>query len=67
MLRLAACVVIVSLAGAASAAAQSAAERGEAVFAAQINATRKPAMKEFSLPKDDVDALIAYLSSLEKK
>src|SRR3954469_19628316 len=34
---------------------------------AKTNATRKPAMKEFTLPKDDVDALVAYLSSLKKK
>lgn len=110
MLRLSTCVVIISLAGAASAAAQTAVEKGEAVFAAQkcglchsvagkgnpkgaleepvsklsaaeirswitdakgmtakTGATRKPAMKEFTLPKDDVDALVAYLSSLKKK
>jgi len=30
-------------------------------------ATRKPPMKEFKLPKKDVDALVAYLSSLKKK
>ena len=109
MLRLAICFVIVSLAGAASAAAQDAA-KGAAVFAAQkcglchsvagkgnpkgpleegvaslsaadirawitdakgmtakTNATRKPAMKEFTLPKDDVDALVAYLLTLKKK
>ncbi len=34
---------------------------------AKTGATRKPAMKQFSLPKDDVDALVAYLSSLKKK
>ena len=110
MLRLATCVVIVGLAGTASTAAQGAAARGEAVFAAQkcglchsiagkgnpkgaleepvstlsadeirswitdakgmtakTKATRKPAMKEFALPKDEVDALVAYLSSLKKK
>jgi mono/diheme cytochrome c family protein len=101
---------MVSLAGAASAAAQDAATKGEAVFAAQkcglchsvagkgnpkgpleeavaklsaaeirswitdakgmtakTGATRKPAMKEFTLPKEDVDALVAYLSSIKKK
>lgn len=32
------------------------------------NATRKPAMKAFStLPKEDLEALVAYLSSLKKK
>ena len=110
MLRLATCVVMVSLAGAAAAAAQDAAAKGEAVFAAQkcglchsvagkgnskgpldeavanlsvgevrawitdakgmtakTKATRKPAMKEFTLPKEDVDALVAYLSSIKKK
>ena len=110
MLRLAACVVVFSLAGSVSAAAQDAAAKGEAVFAAQkcglchsvagkgnpkgpldeavaklpadeirawitdakgmtakTKATRKPAMKEFTLAKDDVDALVAYLSSLKKK
>ena len=34
---------------------------------AKTNATRKPAMKEFALPKEDVDALVAYLSSIKKK
>jgi mono/diheme cytochrome c family protein len=34
---------------------------------AKTKATRKPAMKEFTLPKDDVDALVAYLSAMKKK
>ena len=34
---------------------------------AKTKATRKPAMKEFALPKADVDALVAYLSSFKKK
>ena len=29
-------------------------------------ATRKPDMKAYTLPKDDVDALVAYLASLKK-
>jgi mono/diheme cytochrome c family protein len=33
---------------------------------AKANATRKPAMKNYSLPKEDVDALVAYLSTLKK-
>jgi mono/diheme cytochrome c family protein len=33
---------------------------------AKTNATRKPAMKSYSLPKSDVDSLVAYLSSLKK-
>ncbi len=33
----------------------------------KTNATRKPAMKAYSLPKADVDNLVAYLSSLKKK
>jgi mono/diheme cytochrome c family protein len=33
---------------------------------AKAKATRKPEMKQYSLPKDDVDALVAYLSSLKK-
>src|SRR3989304_5560801 len=33
---------------------------------AKTNATRKPAMKAFTLPKDDVDALVAYLETLKK-
>lgn len=33
---------------------------------AKTHATRKPEMKQYSLPKDDVDALVAYLSSLKK-
>jgi mono/diheme cytochrome c family protein len=32
----------------------------------KTNATRKPAMKSYSLPKSDVDNLVAYLSSLKK-
>jgi mono/diheme cytochrome c family protein len=34
---------------------------------AKTKATRKPAMKQFALPKADVDALVAYLSGLKKK
>ena len=33
---------------------------------AKTKATRKPEMKTYTLPKDDVDALVAYLSSLKK-
>jgi len=33
---------------------------------AKTKATRKPEMKKYTLPKDDVDALVAYLSSLKK-
>ena len=33
---------------------------------AKTKATRKPEMKSYSLPKEDVDALVAYLSSLKK-
>jgi mono/diheme cytochrome c family protein len=33
---------------------------------AKTKATRKPEMKAYSLPKDDVDALVAYLTSLKK-
>ena len=33
---------------------------------AKTNATRKPAMKTYTLPKGDVDNLVAYLSSLKK-
>jgi len=33
---------------------------------AKANATRKPPMKAYSLPKGDVDNLVAYLSSLKK-
>jgi mono/diheme cytochrome c family protein len=33
---------------------------------AKAKTTRKPAMKQYALPKDDVDALVAYLSSLKK-
>lgn len=36
-------------------------------MAAKANATRKPAMKAFaSLPKEDVDALVAFLASKKK-
>ena len=33
----------------------------------KTNATRKPPMKSYSLPKSDVDSLVAYLSGLKKK
>ena len=33
---------------------------------AKTKATRKPVMKQFSLPAEDVDALVAYLSTLKK-
>ena|SRR5579862_3583121 len=33
---------------------------------AKAKATRKPEMKQYTLPNDDVDALVAYLSSLKK-
>lgn len=33
---------------------------------AKASATRKPAMKSYNLPKDDLDALVAYLASLKK-
>ena len=32
---------------------------------ARTKATRKPDMKQYTLPKEDVDALVAYLSSLK--
>jgi mono/diheme cytochrome c family protein len=34
---------------------------------AKTGATRKPAMKQFTLDKGDVDALVAYLTTLKKK
>ena len=33
----------------------------------KTKAQRKPPMKMFDLPKDDVDALVAYLQTLKKK
>ena len=33
---------------------------------AKTKAARKPAMKNYTLPKEDVDALVAYLSTLKK-
>jgi mono/diheme cytochrome c family protein len=33
---------------------------------AKTKATRKPEMKAYSLPKEDVDALVAYLGTLKK-
>jgi mono/diheme cytochrome c family protein len=33
---------------------------------AKVKATRKPEMKAYSLPNEDVDALVAYLSTLKK-
>lgn len=34
---------------------------------AKTKATRKPEMKAFTLPKEEVDALVTYLSALKKK
>ena len=34
---------------------------------AKTGATRKPEMKQFTLEKDDVDALVAYLTAMKKK
>ena len=34
---------------------------------AKTNAPRKPFMNNYSLPKDDLDALVAYMASLKKK
>ena len=33
---------------------------------AKTKAPRKPAMKSYTLPKEDLDALVAYLQSLKK-
>jgi mono/diheme cytochrome c family protein len=33
---------------------------------AKTKATRKPEMKAYTLPKEDVDALVAYLTTLKK-
>ena len=33
---------------------------------AKTKAARKPAMKNYALPKEDVDALVAYLATLKK-
>jgi mono/diheme cytochrome c family protein len=34
---------------------------------AKTSATRKPDMKNYALPKEDVDALVGYMASLKKK
>lgn len=34
---------------------------------AKTKAVRKPPMREYSLPKDQLDALVGYLSTLKKK
>jgi mono/diheme cytochrome c family protein len=34
---------------------------------AKTKAARKPEMKAYTLPKEDVDALVAYLSAMKKK
>jgi mono/diheme cytochrome c family protein len=34
---------------------------------AKTKAVRKPEMKAYTLPKEDVDALVTYLSTLKKK
>jgi mono/diheme cytochrome c family protein len=110
MLRAVIYLAILSVAGAASAAAQDAKSQGEQVFVAQkcalchsiggkgnvkgpmedavgqlaagelrawitdanamtakTKAPRKPAMKQYALAKEDVDALVAYLSAMKKK
>ena len=36
-------------------------------MAAKTKAERKPPMKAYALPKEDLDALVAYLGSLKKK
>ena len=36
-------------------------------MAAKNKATRKPPMKAYTLPKEDVDALVTYLMTLKKK
>ena len=33
---------------------------------AKAKATRKPLMKAYALPKEDVDALVAYMATLKK-
>ena len=33
----------------------------------KTKAPRKPEMKAYTLPKDEVDALVAYLSAMKKK
>jgi mono/diheme cytochrome c family protein len=33
----------------------------------KTNAPRKPFMNNYNLPKDDLDALVAYMASLKKK
>ena len=35
-------------------------------MSAKTKAARKPAMKAFTLPKEDLDALVAYLMTLKK-
>ena len=34
---------------------------------AKTKATRKPPMREYNLPKDQLDALVGYLATLKKK
>ena len=34
---------------------------------AKTKASRKPEMKSYNLPKDDLDALVAYVETLKKK
>jgi mono/diheme cytochrome c family protein len=34
---------------------------------AKTKSTRKPEMKSYTLPKEDMDALVAYMVSLKKK
>jgi mono/diheme cytochrome c family protein len=34
---------------------------------AKTKAPRKPEMKSYTLPKEDLDALVAYMASLKKK
>lgn len=36
------------------------------VKATKTNAARKPEMKSYTLPKDDLEAIVAYMASLKK-
>jgi mono/diheme cytochrome c family protein len=83
MLRAVVILAILSAAGAASAAAQDAKAQGERVFADQkcvlchsiggkgnskgLLDEVGSELSEFTLPKEDVDALVAYLSAMKKK
>ena len=62
MFRAASYVIVVSLGLAAPVMAQDA-----KAMTVKTKAARKPEMKAYTLPKEEVDGLVTYLSGMKKK